>query len=253
MPFYFYIIYFFLGFLPSFIWLLFYLRKDSRPEPNKMVIKVFWIGILSAISTALVQNGINDLLSKYVKIESFFPSFFNSFFYYFFVISFTEEFFKYFFVKETIFKSKELDEPVDIILYMIIGALGFAALENTLVLLLGLPFLESVIIMFFRFLGATFLHALSSGILGYFIVLSLYEIKKRKLFFSMGLLFAVLLHTLFNFYIINIVKSLSEDFYDIYLFVFSVFILSFLLLGSALFISFGIRKAKEIKSICKIK
>ena len=45
-----------------------------------------------------------------------------------------EEYVKYFMVKVGGFRNRELDEPCDIMIYMIIAALGFAALENILVL-----------------------------------------------------------------------------------------------------------------------
>ncbi|MCG2809726.1 MAG: PrsW family glutamic-type intramembrane protease, partial [Candidatus Portnoybacteria bacterium] len=41
-----YFLYIFLGLLPSLIWLSFYLRKDQRPEPNSVVLKLFFWGIL---------------------------------------------------------------------------------------------------------------------------------------------------------------------------------------------------------------
>src|ERR1700690_3093758 len=45
----------FLGLLPGFAWLLFYLDEDTHPEPKRIVAAVFAAGILSAL-VALVAE-----------------------------------------------------------------------------------------------------------------------------------------------------------------------------------------------------
>ncbi|MDO8470928.1 MAG: PrsW family glutamic-type intramembrane protease, partial [bacterium] len=107
------------------------------------------------------------------------------------------EFLKYGAVRLSVLKKRVVDEPIDIPLYMIVGALGFAALENTLILA-GFssysPFLSLASLSVFRFVGAVFLHALVAGFLGVSIVM------KRPLWGFMG---ATFLHGLFNLYIIQ--------------------------------------------------
>jgi len=59
-----------------------------------------------------------------------------------------------------------------------------------------------------RFIGATLLHTIASGIVGLFMALSFYKsrmVKKISLF--AGLVIAILLHTFFNFFIMNTVTS----------------------------------------------
>ena len=41
-----YVLYAIFGLLPSVVWLLFYLRKDRHPEPNRMVLTIFLLGML---------------------------------------------------------------------------------------------------------------------------------------------------------------------------------------------------------------
>ena len=48
-------LYIILAVVPSILWLLFYLRKDKHPEPNKMVIKIFFWGILAALGALLFE------------------------------------------------------------------------------------------------------------------------------------------------------------------------------------------------------
>src|SRR3989344_6286827 len=188
------------GVSAALAWLFYYLRKDVRPEPASMVLKVFIWGSLIALPILLVQLGLSALLA-----ESKLPPFVISILYWFFIIAFTEEFFKYLVVRKVVLNSRHLDEPLDLMIYMIVAALGFAALENTLYLFFpvgNLSFnqiLNSIIIIsFVRFIGATFLHTLTSGALGYFLAVEIYEIKKRGWFFIFGLLLATTLHGFYN-------------------------------------------------------
>jgi RsiW-degrading membrane proteinase PrsW (M82 family) len=129
----------------------------------------------------------------------------------FFVVAFVEEFLKFLVVREVVFESKELDEPVDCIIYMIISGLGFAATENLLWLF---PLKSEVLgklipVSFLRFVSATFLHALSSGTLGFFIGLSFFRKRERLKLISFGLLLATLLHGVYNFSIIEAGKKVG--------------------------------------------
>jgi RsiW-degrading membrane proteinase PrsW (M82 family) len=218
------------GFLPSLIWLSFYLRKDVHPESDWEVIKVFFFGMLVAIPILLIELG----------MESISP---NIIFYIFIGGAFVEEFLKYLVVKLEVLRNPELDEPCDLIFYMIIAALGFAAVENILSLRVGnaeglLNLSGALGITSARFITATFLHTISSGILGYFIALSFYNYKKRKIYFLSGLIIAVVLHGLYNLSIMEISG-------------WPQFILSLIILITAgTFLLLAIKKIKKIKSIC---
>ena len=219
------------GFLPSIIWLLFYLRKDVHPESNRAVLKIFFYGILIAFAAIFLEIG-------FKKISS------NLLLYVFIGGAMVEEYLKYLVIKFKVLRSSELDEPVDIILYMIIAGLGFAALENILILINYHPFLElpkTLEIITLRFLTATFLHALCSGVVGYFLAISFFNIRKQKKFLLMGLGIATVLHGFYNLSIIKI------DGWE--KFILPVIIL----MGTASFVSIGFKKLKRLKSICIIK
>lgn len=97
-------------------------------------------------------------------------------------VALVEEILKYLVVKQKVLSHSEFDEPVDVMLYMIIAALGFATLENILIFFqFGPQFLweKALGISIFRFWGATFLHTLTSGFIGYFLALSLRKRKRR--------------------------------------------------------------------------
>jgi len=58
--------------------------------------------------------------------------------------------------------------------------------------------------MFLRFLSAVLFHALASTIFGFFIALSFFYLQQKKFLFTLGLLTSNLLHTLYNFFIIEL-------------------------------------------------
>ncbi len=187
-----YLALFMFGVGPAIIWLVYFLRKDSHPEPNKMILLVFFLGMLSTIPAIFLESRSFPLFSSLpIPQSSVFPL------YLFLGVALVEELLKYGVVRVSILKRKVVDEPIDIPLYMIIGALGFASLENTLILA-GFssysPFLSLASLSVFRFAGAVFLHALVAGFLGVFIVM------KRPF---LGFLGAVSLHGLFNVSIIQ--------------------------------------------------
>lgn len=238
------VIYVIFGILPSLTWLSYYLRKDVHPESNRNIMRVFLWGAMATAPVFFIQIGLTYLLEK---AEPFLPSFIASLIFWFLIISFTEEFFKYLVIRQKVIKSKEMDEPLDIMLYMIISALGFAALENILYLLsppvslsFGAVIGRTMAISFLRFIGATFLHSLCSGLLGYFLAVSFCETKRKTIIFLSGLFLATLLHGLYDFSIMTLDLPVK------------VIIPLAILIILAIFIIKGFEKLKKLKSICKI-
>ena len=233
------IFYLILAFAPSITWLLFYLRKDAHPESNRMILKIFFYGMLVTLPAALIELWFSAFL-----FEVFGQSFFTTILYLFIGIALVEEVLKYSVIRGKVLTNPELDEPVDVMLYMIIAALGFAALENALILFSPEIFFSSiktaVSITIIRFLGATFLHALCSGVVGYFLALGFLETKHRTKLLATGFGIAVTLHGLFNYSIMKIGENLSF-----------IIIPIIILTGLAFFVSFGFKKLKKMKSVCK--
>ena len=233
-----YLVYIILGLAPSIIWLLFYLRKDTHPEPKRQVIKIFFYGMLAAIPAVFLEKGILGEFNK-LNIAPFLIILLNTFI----AIALVEELMKYLVVKKKALNNQEFDEPVDAMLYMIIAALGFAASENILILLplsSELLIKEALVISAFRFVGATFLHTLCSATIGFFLALSFFETKKRTIYLTVGITIAVLLHGLYNFAIMETSQSLS------------FLIPLIILIGLAIFVFSGFKKLKKMKSVCKL-
>lgn len=259
--------------LPSIIWLLFFLRKDAHPESNRMILRVFLYGMLAAILAAVAERIIVSGLLERVEGLAYSP-FLILILDLFIVIALVEEVAKYLVVKIGVWRSPELDEPLDIMLYMIIAALGFAALENILYLLnaslsppdidcpaffiniahflsavFGQAFSEKIFCAvlstnIIRFLGAVFGHALWSGTLGYFLALSFYEPKKRTKLLTLGLALATSLHAAFNYVIMQMSKT-ENGIWFILLLIMPICLL--------VFVTLGFKRLQKIKSICKIR
>lgn len=210
MPSFFFVIFgVVLGFLPSVIWLLFYLPEDIHPEPKRLVLKVFFWGMLAALP-AILFEGITKVLKGGLG-----PSLILEISYWFLAVALVEELLKYLVVRGEILKDPEFDEPVDAMLYMVIAGLGFAASENILIFLshvLSASGLRDIFtLLFFRFFSATFLHALASGTVGYFLALSFFAKKKKPSLVVFGLGLSALLHGFYDFSIIGLKEGLEAS------------------------------------------
>lgn len=236
----------FLGFLPSLIWLLFYLRKDVHPEPKEMVIKIFLLGMLSAFVGAVLSLFFSGL------IKNFQLSFYLTLFLQIFIsVALIEEIIKYLPVHFYVLNNPEFDEPIDAMIYMIISGLGFAAVEN--ILFLSSTFFISqrieatIFTLLGRFISATLLHALASANIGYFLALSFLKFKRKILFFSIGVLTSALLHGIYNFAIkINEIQKLTLGGGRIILISGGVIIFLIFLVW------WEFEKIKKLKSVCKL-
>jgi RsiW-degrading membrane proteinase PrsW (M82 family) len=244
-----YLFYILLGFLPSLIWLTFYLRKDKHPEPNSMVLKIFiWGMLLAPLAVVLemlliwfldpsldpmtiLSKGAKDSFLKIILAATLIPAL-------------VEEYLKYSIVKSKALKSPEFDEPVDAMLYCIIAALGFAAVENLLILS-GSPLMslgQALSTISLRFLGATFVHALASGLVGYYLALGLLNSPQRKKLIFIGLTIAIIFHACYNYLVIMATETNKL----------AVLFIIILLALMAVIISNNFRKLKKLVSICKI-
>jgi RsiW-degrading membrane proteinase PrsW (M82 family) len=243
MPFARILVYIFFGVAAATIWLTEFLRLDKLPEPVKMILKIFFFGVLVTVPVFLFEYGLAYLISS---ASASIPLNIAKILYWFLAISLVEEYFKYFVVSRVVLKSSEFDEPVDCMIYMITSAMGFAALENILYLLppagkmfsLDQTIINSASIGFFRFIGATFLHALCSALIGYFLALSIYE--NRRSLAALGIFFAACLHGLYNFSIMELSSDLK------------IAIPTVILLGLAVLIIFAFKRIKKLKSVCLI-
>lgn len=233
-----FLLYLLAGLAPSLIWLAFYLRKDAHPESNPMIIKVFLWGMIAPLPVALIEVGFNDIV-ELLPFPQILIIGLNAFV----GIAFTEELLKYLVVRSKVVRSSQMDEPMDLMLYMIIAGLGFAATENLLMLFRSdteLTYTGIATVLFIRFFGATFLHALCSGTVGFFLAIAYRETENRTAFTVLGLLTAIALHGLYNFSIMGLTTDLR------------LIIPIIIVFGLALSVSLEFNKVKKYTGLCRV-
>lgn len=190
----------FLGLLPSFAWLIFFLKEDVHPEPKKMISRAFIGGALVAFVAVGLQLLLRNILQS-LQIDEYHLVSFSLF-------GFIEETLKFLAAYLVVRKSRYFDEPIDAMIYMITVALGFAMVENIAIMSNIEILSEAFGIITLRFVGATLLHALSSGLVGYYWAKGLLGIGNWKLEIVKGIVFATLLHAIFNYLIMSFRETL---------------------------------------------
>ncbi|MDP2598748.1 MAG: PrsW family intramembrane metalloprotease [Candidatus Liptonbacteria bacterium] len=193
-----------LGLLPGFIWLVFYLNEDLHPEPKGLIALTFFFGIISAFAALYGERILNAYMNPKILTLIAPLSIFQLF--YLVGLAAIEETVKFLAAYMSVHKNREFNEPVDAMIYTTVAALGFATIENLgalnnssggTAMLSGILTTTSI-----RFVGATLLHSLTSGFVGYYWALGIREFGIKKYLFA-GLALATILHTIFNYLIIN--------------------------------------------------
>jgi len=186
---------FFGGIVPALLWLDFWLHEDRKhPEPRNLVARTFLLGMLAVLFVLPLQKGTDVMMPGLIM-----PAII--------IWAILEELFKFIAGWLGGMRTNENDEPIDQIIYMITAALGFVALENTLFILGPLADADiagSVITGNLRFIGASLLHIVSSGIIGSAMAFSFYKSRKvRVVYIRRAIVAAVIFHVLFNVLILK--------------------------------------------------
>ncbi len=179
------------SFGPGLFWLWIFYRQDRyQPEPAKMIYKVFGAGILLVIPAGLLEQTWRNQLLGSIQDNNWIGLLVMSFL----VISLIEEGLKSLFLIWFVGRSKELDEPVDGIIYGVTLGLGFASLENFL-----WAYLFGIQIAALRAVVTTLAHAAFTGWMGRY--LSNYRLNSgasTSVLWS-GFLIAFVSHGLYDF------------------------------------------------------
>jgi len=140
-----------------------------------------------------------------------------------------EELLKFLGIAIIIFGNRNVNRPIDYPMYFIATALGFAALENFLYLLNPFSTSGTIVGMLtgnLRFLGSTLLHAMSSAMIGSALGLSFYLKQYRAIYLLCGIICAIILHSVFNFFIM---EGSGENFLSVFGFLWVVTIINILI------------------------
>lgn len=193
------------GILPALVWLYFLLKEDSRcPEPVPLLMTAFLAGMLAVPLALILEMLFRDL--AYVWFAECSPDgrLCTPIILGWSVI---EETLKYALPGLLVLWRKAVNEPIDLVIYMLTAALGFAALENALFLVA--PFASGELLLGIstgnlRFIGSTLLHVIASSAIGFALALSFWLPPfVRAIAAAAGLMLAIALHAVFNFFILQ--------------------------------------------------
>lgn len=181
------------GILPALLWLTFWLMEDRcEPEPKRYLLLTFIAGGISVFIALLIEQRVMLYFTGTALL---------------FIWAVTEELLKFGAAYLVALRLRVFDEPLDAVIYMVTVALGFSAFENMLFLMTPLQngdVLRTIITGDLRFIGATLLHTLSSATIGIALALAFYKgAQVRRLAALAGVILAVFLHTMFNFFILG--------------------------------------------------
>lgn len=205
------------GVVPALLWLWFWMYQEDRddPEPVILVIVAFILGaILVLVAMWMEKFSINFVKDNTMQII---------------VWAGIEELLKLIGVSLMIFGNNIIRRPIDYPMYFIATALGFAAFENVLYLIKPMSASNTVVGMLtgnLRFLGSTLLHAIASSMLGIALGLSFYLKQYRVLYLLIGIICAIILHSVFNFFIM---KGNGGNFLSVFGFLWVVAIINILI------------------------
>lgn len=173
--------------------LYFFDRYDK--EPLKMLLKVFLMGIIVVIPTALIENVLSAV--------NMFPGILGVAFTAFLVAGFTEEFMKRLVVVKTVYLNPVFDEKLDGIIYCAFSALGFATIENVMYVVFSFSDVESVGL--YRAILSVPAHMLFAVTMGYYLSLAKYALTPEEsgYYFKKSLIMPALLHGIYDFILMS--------------------------------------------------
>lgn len=183
------------GLLPALVWLYFLLKEEEQcPQPRWAIFMTFVVGMLAVPIVVPLEDLAVSALAGGIPVIIAWAT--------------VEETVKYLLAAAfVLWRKNAVRNSIDVVATMITVALGFAALENALFLIDPLSegrFLAGLVTNNLRFIGATLLHVVASSAIGFAIAFS-WEASRpvRALSASLGLILAIALHALFNFFIIQ--------------------------------------------------
>lgn len=205
------------GAIPAVFWLWFWLRQEDteRSAPRGAIILAFILGVIIVIfAIGIEKYSLHYVSGHTAQVITW---------------AIIEEVLKLLAVVAIFLGSNIIKKPIDYPMYFIACALGFAALENILYLLHPIDVDGAVVGLLtgnLRFLGSTLLHAIASSMIGSALGLSFFIKQYRSIYLIGGIICAVSLHSIFNFFIM---KGSGENFLSVFGFLWVVSIINILI------------------------
>lgn len=172
--------------LPSFLLLRYFYKRDNlKPEPTNQVIRIFFMGCLMILPAIILEK----LISYFMPLVD---RQWHALYQAFAVAALVEEGIKFVLIKRVSRRMASFDEITDGIVYTIAAGLGFAFFENVAYGLRAGGFG----ILLLRGFTAVPLHAIASGLMGYYVGEAWFNPRRSGL---TGLFLAILFHGFYDY------------------------------------------------------
>ena len=190
---------FFIAIIPVVMIMLYVYSKDRNKEPTKLLAKLFLFGTVSCFLTIGISE-ILEAIFPFFKEDPEKLGFFQAMISVFIGIALVEEFSKWLMAYLIGYKSEELDEIYDSIVYAMFVSLGFACFENILYLL----DYQSIVTGVVRGIVSVPGHACYGLYMGYFLAMAkLYSKKGRpeieRIYLVLSVIVPAILHGIYDF------------------------------------------------------
>lgn len=207
----------FFSILPVILILLYVYKRDKFPEPPRIVLTTFLLGIATTFPIGILIfaiEGFSETLNLGIEGTNFFMSFIRA--------AFIEETMKFLVLIFYCIHLDHFDEPMDAIVYGVAASLGFAVIENWEYVIgatnTGIEYAKDV--AFVRSFTAIPLHALAGVYMGFFLMDAIFKKNNQKLNLFFSLFFPVCLHGLYDLILFS--NNISDYFIYVLLIVFII-------------------------------
>lgn len=177
---------------PSFAIIFYIIIKDKHDkEPFKEIIICFLLGALGIIPAVFIEQYLENkfYVSEHIGLTALSA---------FFGVALPEEMIKFLILRYYIFKKDVFNEPFDGIVYAVIISMGFATIENVFYVMDSGGGLSTAIVRMFSAVPA---HAIFGITMGFYIGKAKFETLDRNKLLIKGLVFATILHGLYDFFL----------------------------------------------------
>lgn len=196
---------------PVIFWFWFFLSQDrAEPEPKKLLVKIFFLGIGTLFFAIAVEGTLFSMVFT-VQFQNILKmgletvgTFSITTAILFFLTGLMEELLKYFALWEFTYSKTEFNQIADGVFYGVTLALGFSLVENGLYFyqLSSAPIIVFASISLVRGIATMLLHVTTAGYIGYGLGKMKFTVDHNKSIVFKFLLLAILLHGLFNILIL---------------------------------------------------
>lgn len=168
-----------------------YFKDKYNKEPLGLLLSSFILGMLSIIPAIIIQlfsgKSLDQLTGQSIISVAFFA---------YLVVALSEEGSKFLVLRFFCYPKKAFDDPFDGIIYSVMVGMGFATLEN-----IGYVLQHGVGTGITRMFLSVPAHATFAILMGYHVGLAKFDAVKRKRNFFLAILWPVLFHGTFDFFL----------------------------------------------------